>query len=124
MLSVSIYGYALVVIVFIGCIACFGESSPDQLPKEVVTLGNCEAAKKAADDRIRVAGNFGGFVYETNSKLITLESEVLCNERGAGLAFTTLSNNIERKKLYSTKPGTEVIIEGTVVKVKQGRSVY
>ena len=115
--------WLLVVIGSIGCFAC-SPPPPDPLPEEVATLSVCEAGKKSSGTRIRVSGNFEGFGYDTNSKIVSLGSNDLCNEKGAGLVFATLSNDAERKKLFTTRPGTQVLVEGTVDQVKEGRFIY
>ena len=69
-------------------------------------------------------GKFGGFGYDTNSQFITLQSDELCNQRGAGLIFGTLWSYSESKKLHTTQKETRVVLEGTVFKIEQDRFVH
>ena len=81
--------------------------------------------------RVLVAGEFGGFGYEMQSRRITLHSDSLCNERGAGLVFAELVSRQEAEKLGNARPkpkrgegrGDSVSVEGVIEKIEEGRFV-
>lgn len=114
---------ALVLVLAFSVAGGCGGEAPGSLPENTETLSICEVAQSAVGDRVRVAGHFDGFGYATGSREVTLETEELCNENGAGLAFATLSGESEREALTNTEPGARVVIEGTVEEVEEGRIV-
>lgn len=122
---------ALCVLVLLASTAWTACSPTDQsstdvsaLPPDTPTLRVCEAANQPVGSRVRLLGNFDGFGYGTESKLVTLESDELCNDRGGGVIFATLQDGSQRDKLMDTRPGTQVIVEGTIDRVEEGRFVY
>ena len=52
-----------------------------------------------------------------------LKSNELCNDQGGGIVFATLRDETEKAKLWTTHPGTQVVIEGTIDEVEEGRFV-
>ena len=118
----------LVIAAAIACAACSAadQPAPDALalPPGAPTLTVCEAASKSVGARVRVAGAFDGFGYGYESLLVVLKSDERCNDQGGGRVFATLRDKTERAELWTTHPGTQVIIEGTIDKVKEGRFVY
>jgi hypothetical protein len=81
---------------------------------------------------VRVRGEFDGFGYATNSLDITVATTELCNARGAGLVFASLSGKAEAAKLddrqprgkRNSRPGDLVEVDGFVVKVEEGRFTH
>jgi hypothetical protein len=81
---------------------------------------------------VRVQGEFDGFGYATNSLDITIATNDLCNDRGAGLVFASLSGKEEAAKLEhrrprgkrDRRPGDPVEVDGIVTKVEEGRFTY
>jgi len=105
-------------------IACSG--TPPERPEQLAdaeTLTICAAASWPVGLRVRIEGTFDGFGYEARSLQVTLESDELCNERGAGLVFANLWGEAEGQKLASTRPGTLVVVEGEIEAVEEGRFV-
>jgi hypothetical protein len=95
---------------------------------EPVTV--CAAARTPVGQRIIVRGEFGGFAPDTQSRSVNMESDDLCNDRGAGIVFAELRSLDERLKLIPALPrgkrypytsGTIVTIEGRVESVREGR---
>jgi hypothetical protein len=113
----------------IGC-----SSPPSPLPDSAPTVDVCAAARQAVGSRIRVRGEFNGFGYDTESRLVVLSSDDICSARGAGSIFATLYDRSERSKIRNARPpgrrsrsgipGTMLTIEGTVTRVEDGRFVH
>ena len=106
---------------------CGGESTP---APNLETLSVCQAAGQSVGSQIRVSGEFDGFGYDTNSRLVTVVTSELCNSNGAGVVFAELRNNSEREKLLGHHPrnswsrgapGDPVVVQGTITRVREGR---
>lgn len=98
------------------------DESPSEAPLQVFTV--CEAARQPVGATVHVTGTFEGFGYEMKSKRVVLESDAVCNDRGAGLVFATLRSDEERDRLGGAHEGDVVVLTGIVEKVEQGRFVY
>ncbi|MEP1151916.1 MAG: hypothetical protein ABJH08_09325 [Balneola sp.] len=114
--------YLLILLIFVGCSPADESKAVPQ--KSLTTVTVCEAAQKSTNSRVRIEGIFDGFTYAIGSKEITLESSKTCNSEGAGLVFASLKNGNEKERLFQTKPGTRVILEGKINKVEESRFVY
>ncbi len=90
----------LVILVIFPFNAC-SQAEEAPLPPDVRTLNVCEAAIESVEARVRISGIFDGFGYSNKSLKLTLKSDGLCNDQGAGLAFVTLRDESEREKLFS-----------------------
>ena len=119
-------GWILCALLVVSCGPAAQETNtrPVESQEQIETLSICQAARRAAGARVRIAAEFDGFGYETGSRRVTLQSGELCSERGAGLAFAVLRSDAERRKLFSTRPGTPISVEGTIERVEQGRFVH
>jgi hypothetical protein len=105
-------------------------SIPDPVP---ATASVCAVARSAVGARVRVEGEFGGFAYDTDSRMLSLTTHELCNDRGAGVVFGKLAGKAEKDKLMTRRPpgkrgddrpGDTVEIEGVVTTIEEGRFTH
>ena len=118
-----IRGWALCSLLAASCAPADQGAGQAETQQDLEILTICAAARLPPGTRVRIAAEFDGFGYETESRRVTLKSSELCSERGAGLAFANLRSEAEGSKLLSTMPGTRISIEGEIERVEQERFI-
>lgn len=89
----------------------------------VTTIDICDAALLPIGEGVTVRGEFDGFGYDLNSRLIVLKSSDLCNDRGAGAVFAHLASNEDRDSYANARTGEIVEVQGTITEIDEGRFV-
>ena len=110
----------------IGSMSC----TPPRLSTDAPTLNICDAAKRAEGSRVRVSGTLvalrrtveHGSFAEWDIELHTFEMN--CNGAGKVVVLGKFESGDEEDKLLYTKLSAEVIVEGTIERIRQERIVY
>jgi hypothetical protein len=122
---------AVVLAALVIAASCGGADPPTPLPQWAPTLSACDALTAPIGKRVRVRGQWGGFTYESRSKMLSLSSDGVCNGRAAATVWVSLWHASERDKANHFHPadrrrGTSadlVTVEGTVAAGLEGRSI-
>jgi len=115
------YFKPIIFLVLIITASACAQSTP--LPIDYQTVNICEAALEPIGTRVRVVGIYDGFGYETKSQRVFINSSILCDDVGAGIAIASLINRSEADKISSLRPGERLIIEGTIEKIDEARFI-
>ncbi len=119
----------LVVLATLWLSACTEPARPVPLGPEVSTHSICQAATRRVGDRIRVRGQFDGFDYGSPPRSISIVSDELCNDHGAGIVFAKVWSRTEEERASNLRPvngrrqrpGDPVTMEGVITQIREGR---